>query len=157
MLLPEFLAGAWLYLAWQRNKMPGAALGWVMVLAGGLAILLLPSTAGNLMWRPIGLGIPALLIVAGGLTLKSRGRLLRVPGLATLGAASYALYLTHDLALMLVKPLFRPLPEAVALPCVLVVCIAVALLTHHGVELPLTRWLASRPALRRAEMQHGRA
>lgn len=147
MLLPEFLGGAWLYRAWQEDKLPGAAAGYAMVLGGASAILLQPGIAGDLLWRPIGLGIPALLVVAGGLTIERRGRLPRVPVLALLGDASYALYLTHVITLGLLRKPLAALPGVLAFPVVLTACIAVALMVHRWVEQPAARWLD--PNLRR--------
>lgn len=129
-------------------------MGWVMILGGTVAILLQPAMESNLLWRPVAWGIPALLLVAGGLALECRGRLPRAPGLETLGAASYALYLTHELTIGVIRNLFTALPGPVALPCVLVVCIAMALLVHWYVEQPMGRWLSSKMAPRRAAEQH---
>ena len=142
MLLLEFLGGAWLHRAWQGDRLPGSVIGWALILAGAAAIFSAPFMGGNVMWRPVTLGVPALLVAAGGLTLERRGHLPRVPGLMLLGNASYALYLTHELVLGQVAHPLRPLPGAVAVPCALAACVAAAILVHRWAEQPMGRWLS---------------
>lgn len=156
LLLPEFLAGAWLCRAWQAGRLPGAVAGCLMALSGAAAILLLPA-GSDLPWRPVLWGIPALLAVAGLLTLETRGRLPQVPGLLALGNASYALYLTHPMMFWAVRAPLKHLPGVLALPLLLAACIAVALLVHRYTEQPMTRWLKGRLAVPRTGVQRGAA
>ena len=153
-MLPEFLAGAWLCRAWQAGRLPGARAGWVMLVAGAIAIILLPH--GNVMpWRPLVWSFPALLVVAGALTLESADALPRVPGLRRLGDVSYALYLTHTIVIWAAVPVLRPLPLPLALLGMVAACIATASVVHRVIEQPLTRWLSDRLVPHRTTAQRG--
>jgi exopolysaccharide production protein ExoZ len=105
-LLLEFLAGVWLGVAWRRGlRLPPLA-GMALLAAGiaGLAVASANGTAGETVAfaRIVEWGLPALAIVAGTLGLEAlpivRSRL----GLL-LGAASYAIYLSHPAVLVVVR------------------------------------------------------
>ena len=97
-------------------------------------------------WRVVTWGLPALLIAAGCLGIETGGRLPHVPGLRTLGDASYAIYLTHLLVQHPLLPILHPFPTLIAFPPVMIACIAVGLFVHRFVERPLHRWMMPRTA-----------
>jgi exopolysaccharide production protein ExoZ len=98
------------------------------------------SSLRGLLW-----GAPAAMIVIGALALEPRlaGRPSRL--LLLVGAASYALYLTHGMQLALSTALFAPLLDALpsaprlAALCVGGICAGVA--AHLAVERPIDRML----------------
>lgn len=139
-LLLEFLAGSWLCWVWQRGKLPGAR-GSLLLMATGLLLWWWSHEPWNLFVRTIAYGGPMLLIVAGSLGIEASGRLPRLPWLARLGDASYALYLTHLLVQNALVPQLLSLPVLVAFPLTMVACVAVGLATHHLIDEPIRRSL----------------
>jgi len=137
-MLLEFLAGAWLCRAWQTRRLPGAGLSLAMVAAGCVAFVIALHTMPGAE-RPFVWGIPALLIVAGGLGVETAGRLPRVPGLVSLGNASYALYLTHMLVIRPMLAVLKPYPAPLALAVTAGLCVVLALAVHRGLEVPISR------------------
>ena len=104
-LILEFLFGVAVALVWRERRAP--KLGLALVAFGVGALVAVPywrelyayerSFDGSLAAQRVLLfGVPAALIVCGALHLEPRGAPSRVVrGLALLGDASYALYLTH--------------------------------------------------------------
>ena len=92
----EFGLGMLLGLVWPRLK-PPRALAWP--LAGAAAVAFALMLLAPWLWpqvdRLFAFGLPAALIVAAGLALERRGWAARWPWLQALGAASYAVYLSH--------------------------------------------------------------
>lgn len=122
-LFLEFLAGVWLARVTQEGLLPERAVGWLL-LAGGLMLFMLIGVSGidpNL-WRPMVWGLPALLVVAGAVTVEADGGWPNLPLLNLFGDASYSIYLTHTLSVGALAmtigawnpPLFIPLALAVA-------------------------------------------
>ena len=147
-LLVEFLAGAWLCRAWQAGRLPSGHGSMALLAAGFLLLGAQFSIGPSGAWRCLTWGIPALMIVAGALGVETAGRLPLVPGLLELGNVSYALYLTHPLVQQALSATLQPLPILVALPAMLVACLGVGLVVHHGIEAPLGTLLRRpRPAL----------
>lgn len=106
--------------------------------------------------RVLGWGLPALFIVASMLSMR-QARSAAARSAARLGDASYALYLTHPLVMITYAWLlhhlgwFAALPQAPIVALVVVASVALGLLTHRWVELPLlhmTRGLRRFPAPR---------
>lgn len=96
----EFLFGVVLAVAWRRV---GSASSWMFLVALiGLALTFLLSTTWPDLPRVIKAGLPSVLVVGGvvfsGPTVE---RLFGCPPLATLGNASYALYLSHTFTINL--------------------------------------------------------
>ena len=89
-------------------------------------------------------GVPAVLIVAGLLGMEAGGRLPEWPLLNTLGAASYALYLTHGTVIHYLEKPVKPLPAPVAVVLLVLACIFAGLAMHWIVERPLNAWLKQR-------------
>ncbi|MBN8874199.1 MAG: acyltransferase [Rhodospirillales bacterium] len=96
----EFLAGVLIGMAIQRDRIVPEPLGWVLLLGGFAALLLMPVGSGVL--RPLTWGVPAAAIVLGAVGLEHRlaSRLPR--WLLAAGDASYSTYLTHGFVVPLV-------------------------------------------------------
>jgi peptidoglycan/LPS O-acetylase OafA/YrhL len=92
----EFGFGMLLGLVWPRLR-PARALVWPLAAAAAAAFALM--LAAPWLWpgvdRLFAFGLPAAVIVAAGLALEQRGWAARWPWLQALGAASYAVYLSH--------------------------------------------------------------
>jgi exopolysaccharide production protein ExoZ len=93
----------------------------------------------NEFFRPLLWGLPALMIVAGALSLENLPRLAPPGPLIALGNASYAIYLCHLPAVALVAHLIGVRPTLVFVPVALAASIAAGLAFHHGLERPLIR------------------
>jgi peptidoglycan/LPS O-acetylase OafA/YrhL len=92
----EFGLGMLLGLAWPHLKAPKAA-AWP--LAGAALMAFAVMLAAPWLWpgseRLFAFGLPAMVIVAAALVLERQGRAVRWRWLMALGAASYAIYLSH--------------------------------------------------------------
>jgi exopolysaccharide production protein ExoZ len=142
-LLLEFVAGVWLGKAWSEGRLPGAGAAWAMIAVGlvGFTAVHLSGVdvepARILYW-----GLPALLMVAGAVSLERRGPIPEWRPLRLLGDASYSVYLVHGLA---ISAAFRILhmvgleAPAVVLPVSLATGVVAGLLTYQFVEKPLMR------------------
>jgi exopolysaccharide production protein ExoZ len=102
-LLLEFLAGIWLGIAWSRGTWisPAAGIGLIVVAAIGLAGAFAFDVDTGPYSRLLARGLPAAIIVVGSLSLE------RLPGVKNrlallLGAASYAIYLSHPAVLVFI-------------------------------------------------------
>ena len=153
-IILQFVFGMWVGLALVEGmKLPV----WVskVLVAGALAVAAGELTAAGstpiamtwpawLLW-----GLPSTFVIAG-LTLARTQQMesaLWVP-LIFLGDASYALYLTHPIALTLPRWLFSTWIDPVSSPylyCALAIstAIVVASFVHLAFERPVTRWLQS--------------
>lgn len=150
-ILLEFVAGLWLGRAWINGKLPGRRLGLVMI---GLGVIGFVTTAAAGVevsaWRLVLWGVPAVLIVAGAVSLERHGVIPRWRALRGLGDASYSVYLVHGLAISAVVRILAALGIQAA-PAVFAASMAAGLmggmLVYHLVEQPLTRRLSlARPA-----------
>lgn len=118
---------------------------WVLGFAWMIAAEIVLHTYSVQGWtRIVGWGLPATLIVASMITmLHARTRLER--GAVILGDASYALYLTHPLVVVVFDWInkhtgaFTHAPWQVTGAVLLPLCIAAGVATHFLVELPLVR------------------
>lgn len=138
----EFLAGAWLGWAWRAKLLPGRAAGVGLAaagLAGFLADWALRLNGEN--YRLVTWGVPALLLVAGLVSVDADGGLPRFSLLKRLGDASYSIYLLPSLLIGVFMYVMRPLPPAVSVVlCVLTVA-ALGILSHRLLERPIDRML----------------
>lgn len=95
-MIIEFGLGMLLGVAWPHLKAPKAA-AWP--LAGAALAAFGVMLAAPWLWpgseRLFAFGLPATVIVAAALALERQGRAVRWPWLMALGAASYAIYLSH--------------------------------------------------------------
>jgi len=141
-LMLEFLAGVLLAKASSRGLLPGREMGWGLLAAAlcWYGLLMATRTEWDL-WRPLFWGLPALLLVAGLVSLETSGGLPEIRPLTALGDASYSLYLLHPLVIGAVAVslgtwrLWLFLPLALGLSC------SLAWLSWRGFERPLTHWL----------------
>jgi exopolysaccharide production protein ExoZ len=95
-LLIEFMGGLCLARLAAGTWRPPVAACWVAVVAGAafLAFLAAPAS-GDDAARVVAYGVPAFLIVGGGIGLEAAGRIRLPAWTQLLGASSYSLYLTH--------------------------------------------------------------
>ncbi|WP_174301652.1 acyltransferase [Caulobacter sp. S45] len=143
-LLFEFLAGVGLAVGRERLRSHDLSLllpiGFVAL---GLSTMMkLPQV---LAW-----GVPALMIVAGAISLETRGRLPRLKALGMLGDASYAIYLFQVICIGLVGlavqrlPIHGPLQLVLMIAACMVSSAVAGLAIHYGLERPLLRYLSGR-------------
>ena len=150
----EFALGMLLGLAWPRLKPPPWA-KWPLVLAGVAAFALM--LAAPELWpgmdRLIAFGLPAGVIVAACLMLELQGWAIRWRWVKALGAASYAVYLSHFFvtqAVILVAHkagLHGPLAAGLAAAVAFVGVAVAGLILHRSLEQGgdrLIGWLLSR-------------
>ncbi len=100
-MLLQFAAGVALGWVAEHDALPGARAGLAMVLSGAVLLTLI-QTQGLFVefWRPFQWGAPALLLVAGAVTIEEGLPARTAPTPAgrlavTLGDASYAIYVLH--------------------------------------------------------------
>lgn len=122
-LFLEFLVGVWLARLVQLKMLPGRTVGLTMLISGlGLFVMIQLADTDWDLWRPMVWGTPAAMVVAGAVSVEADGGWMRIPGLKTLGDASYSIYLVHTLTIGALAmtmgawnpPLFIPLAIAVA-------------------------------------------
>ena len=128
--------------------------GGLALLAGGAGLLVaLHSRSEPQRWeRVLDWGVPAVLVVAGGLALEAV--LARRPSLALLrlGDASYSLYLSHVFSLIAVTILWRaaglPVGNVAAVGALVgtqvTAAVIGALVCYQWIELPILRWVKRR-------------
>jgi exopolysaccharide production protein ExoZ len=146
-MILEFGAGMVLGALLVRGRLPKApAWGWPAVGVGlaALAVML----AGPWLWpgadRALMFGVPAVVIVAGGLIAERTGLVLQQGWIQLLGAASYSTYLTHFFCTQVVTKAaerlagFGPLLMWALVPVALLLVAMVGVLVHRRLELPLT-------------------
>jgi exopolysaccharide production protein ExoZ len=140
-ILLEFLCGVGIGVLWRRK----------IVLPKPVAILAIVSALGiaTLFFREVGTGwerffhrgIPAMLIVAGSLSFEEKWIFKTRLGLL-LGAASYSIYLTHLLVLIMFGRIWKitGIPsEAVLIAVPLIGSVICGVAFHLLIEIPTTR------------------
>jgi exopolysaccharide production protein ExoZ len=142
-LLAEFVLGMGLARAWLARGLPGARWGLAWMILGVIALFasfpIGGDDPGN--WRAIVWGLPATAIVGGALSIERAGRWPKLPWLERLGDASYALYLSHRLAITGACLALAALPLIVILPAAVLAAVAAGLALHWLVERPLLKAL----------------
>lgn len=140
----EFIAGCLLGLVvWPRNFKYGPVLliGGFILLMGGTLLMPehAPVTGG---WRPLFLGLPAVLIVGGALVMEHNAQVLSWSWLQRLGDASFQIYLWHNTVISAVSrySLKVAMPNEVRCLLTLVCGITVGYLAHLYIEKPLLNW-----------------
>jgi exopolysaccharide production protein ExoZ len=148
-LLLEFCMGAAIARAFPTRRALPVPIGAFLLLAGFAALVLLPQH-GN--WQALTWGLPAAAVVWGAVSLEHRlGPWLPSISLA-IGDASYAVYLTHSMALATLFHLIAHLPPpwgdsaTLVVAVSLVFCSATGWLVHRGIEKPIMVWLKRRRA-----------
>jgi exopolysaccharide production protein ExoZ len=144
--------------AFYLHRRLDGARGTAALAAGAVlfAVLLVLGRGGELSaLHQFGFSIAFLLAIAGAVAMERAGRLLSLPGLALLGDASYALYLSHEgvgtslIKLAAAAGAVEALNHRLLYVLVLAAIVAFAVLFHLVVEKPLLRWLAERLGVRR--------
>jgi peptidoglycan/LPS O-acetylase OafA/YrhL len=148
-IIGEFGFGMLLGAAFLRGWMLATGVAWLSVAVGLLTLAL-----GSDLRVPRALvsGLPALALVAGGLSLEAFFRLRKIRILQSLGDASYSLYLSHGIVLSAAGQIALVLGLA-RLPGIIPLFILaggataalVALILHRILEMPLARFFSVRP------------
>jgi exopolysaccharide production protein ExoZ len=144
-MLLQFAAGVGLGLAVQRGRLPGRA-GSAALFLAGVGLWALEGALGLFteLWRPLLWGVPAVMVVGGGLGVEIAGALPGIPrvvgrGLMALGDASYAIYLLHLPATAVVAHTLGYAHPWVFLPASLAASILAGLAARAWLEKPLLR------------------
>jgi len=137
-MLLQFAAGAWLGRRHMLRRWiePGAGLVFAVLGLAGMTAMFLAGFR-NEFFRPLLWGLPAVMIVAGAVSLEEGGWF-KVPGaLVRPGDASYAIYLCHMPVTALVGHALGVRPAGLFVALAAVASVAVGLAFHHWVETPL--------------------
>ena len=143
-LLLEFLAGVILAVGGERLRRHDLSL---LLPLGVLALAFSPAVK---LPQAMGWGLPAVMIVAGAISLETRGRLPRLEALGRLGDASYAIYLFQVVCIggvglaMQRLPVHGPLQLTLMIAACLASSAGVGLVIHDRLERPLLRYLSGR-------------
>jgi exopolysaccharide production protein ExoZ len=148
-LLLEFLAGAWLGQAWRTGRLPSRRQGVaMMVLAVALFALVAALRLDAEPARVVLWGAPALLLVAGAVSMERDGGLGDYAWLRWLGDGSYSIYLVHGLAISAVARLLAMVGVdhgLVLFLLAIVTALVVGLACYGLVERRLVRLFRPRP------------
>lgn len=142
-LLLLFVAGivlSWMHdIGWLTRSFAALPVGAILLVIG--AVVSLPPGARDLV-----LGTGAILALGGTLAWQARRPGVGIPGLDTLGDASYAIYLSHTVVLIplgLVLPMLG-LPLPITVIVAIIICAIAGWLLHVTVERPMTIALRQR-------------
>ncbi|MES2036146.1 MAG: acyltransferase [Pseudomonadota bacterium] len=143
----EFLAGVWLAWIVQQKLLPDRSFGWLL-LGGGIALFVAIelSHIDPDLWRPMVWGVPALMVVAGAVTVEADGGWSPIAGLRVLGDASYSLYLTHTLSIGALAMTMGAWNAPLFIPAALAIAVATGLATYVWVEKPMLKAFRERLA-----------
>lgn len=163
----EFAAGGLLGLLYRYPLPVSARMGRIIGYAGsaiGFAVIFTtafifgPQLNHSMGLRAVMVGGPAVLIVASALILEKSGAICKSPTLMLLGAASYAIYLSHEQVMVYTMRAFNALGAPHTLPFQLgagavagVLALAAGIALYLFFEKPFTALLKAR--LRRAPKQ----
>jgi len=124
------------------------------LLAGGLAMLVVvnPLYFREGLPRVVVFGLPYMLVLAGLLLYEPQARRVELAFLRKIGDASYSLYLTHTLVVVVLERsgLFTVLPPVLATAAAVGIAVWVALLAHALLEKPLLEAGRQRARVKRA-------
>lgn len=167
-LLLEFGLGIGVYLLAERygvlRFVPGGA-GLFIAGIGLILLLTLPRVTGydlddfQSIGRVVTWGLPAAAIILGLVIAEHAGFAIRSRAIFLLGAASYAIYLLHPIAIGQLMQLAPNQPPAswLYLFGAVAVTVALSLAFHLWVEAPLLRWMRSRLRDRPSAQRQGSA
>lgn len=131
----------------RPGRLFGRLIGWLLVVAG-LLVMLLPPEFKPVPWG-LRYGLPAAVIVAGAVTIERDGGLPEWRWLRLLGDASYSIYLTQLISMAAFAAAWSRLglgARAFAVPVFILLDVAVALaagwLCYRAVERPLLAWFS---------------
>lgn len=129
----EFAAGMLLCYAYRAGKLQSKILtGVILVMLGGSALMI--STSPDLgTFRAIKLGIPAIVLVAGLLSIEKSLPKLRLPLL--IANASYSIYLSHIMVIAILRYVYPRLgiPTAGLISTLIFVVISLTIATLGGI------------------------
>lgn len=152
-LLLEFAAGCLLGALYAKRALPRTSAGVIFILIGVAALAAtIWSPPDGLYERTLFWGVPAALIVLGALCAEDTVRRHASGVLVLLGDASYAIYLSHVLIILVFNLVVQRLKIAtdfralVALYLIAGSALAIAggVLVHRFIEKPVTTFLKSR-------------
>lgn len=150
-ILIEFAFGLVLFKAWTKGLRLPQASAWLALAGGFFVIALVPWAALSLL-RPIVWGLPALAIVAAGLSLESMAASAAMRGMLRVGDASYSIYLSHTFVLPVAAfLLLRMHIQGIAglVPGIVLgtlMSVSVGLGVYRWVELPIIEYFRMRRA-----------
>ncbi|MDP1630489.1 MAG: acyltransferase [Caulobacter sp.] len=146
-LFLEFLAGVWLGRMAQLELLPDRSMGWLL-LGGGTALFTLIQLV-NMdwdLWRPMVWGAPAMMVVAGAISIEADGGWRDLRGLKILGDASYSIYLVHTLSIGALAMTIGAWNPPIFIPLAMIVATVSGLACWALVERPLLnrlrQWVA---------------
>jgi exopolysaccharide production protein ExoZ len=134
--LLEFVGGLWLGELWLRGAPLNKWLGLGAVVSGAVAAQL--ATSMSERWLTCTWIAASILIVGGALICERQAKIPRMRLLATVGDASYIIYLIHTPIVQVMKAQQR-LPAPVQIGAAVLICVAAAI-----VALPLERLMVRR-------------
>jgi exopolysaccharide production protein ExoZ len=148
-IILEFGAGMLLCRIYQTGKLQPASFMKISLFVIGIWAIAIHFAPGLLAWRSIKYGIPAVILVAGMLACEKFMREFRLPLL--LGNASYSIYLSHVMAIAILRYIYPKLgiPTAGLISTLIFVLAALILgslggiISHFWVEKPLLNWCRS--------------
>jgi len=151
-LLLEFALGLGIYLLAERGRFPDRLAGPPGLLLSGAGLILLlaiPRLTGydpddyQSLDRVLCWGLPATAIILGLVAAERGGLAIRSKLVLRLGAASYAIYLLHPIAIGQLLWLAPERPPVTWLLCLLATAVTVAIAVgfHMAIEAPLVRRL----------------
>lgn len=140
-LMMEFAIGLWLGVAWDAKGLPSPRWGGAALLAGLAALVAWEFLSGVQPQGPRALvwGVPAMLIVAGALTIEQRRGLRRSRFMLLLGNASYSIYLVNVFVVAAAWRVLGHVSVAGYLVAAVVASAAGGVVFWHVVERPITR------------------
>jgi len=149
-MLLQFAAGVGIGMLVERRRIPPRGWGWAMLLAAaGLWVWVETGRRFTELWRPLLWGVPAVLTVAGALTLELGDEGRPAPSvmarpIRVLGDASYAIYILHLPATALIAHTLGWQRPWLFLPAALAASVAAGLAGRALVERPLRSILRGR-------------
>lgn len=152
-ILLEFMAGVMIGYAVTNRWCPHLGFGCSLILLSVFAYVGLNQglAVNPVEWRVLCWGVPAVLLVAGAVTVERARWMPKIAWLHLLGNASFALYLSHPFTLGAMRWGFDRLPPAVDLPswslipAAMIGSVLVGLMVHLAMERPLIRLLRRQP------------
>lgn len=146
-IVVEFVMGMWIAMAALRWPDHVSRLGWpVLIVAGAWLMLHMTVVPENPRW--LYAGIPAAAILWACLMLERQGHVASNPTVQLLGAASYALYLSHPFVLQgiarLIAPVNSPMLGPIAALLAIVIAHLVGIGIHLWIEKPMVSFLKNR-------------
>jgi exopolysaccharide production protein ExoZ len=154
-IILEFIMGMILGLAHLEGRVVPAWLTWPLLLAGLVCLFgQFAFPVGQRAWFS---GLPSMAIVAAALALETQGRRVENRHVMLLGAASYALYVTHTLLVSMLVKLVQARhvdlglvgASGVTLFIMVGACL-LAIAVHRLFERPVGAWLRARAGHRRS-------